>query len=97
MGCRHGGQAVQSCPAQHQAESVLGFDLQQHRDSAGRRRVHSAVRLEAESDVRRGGDELKLRQRRFQRAAAEIVFQSAPGRTPGVFLGACRAGCRPAY
>lgn len=43
------------------------------------------------------GDELKLRQRRFQRAAAEIVLQSAPGRTPGVFLGACRAGCRPAY
>ena len=76
---------------------VYKRQLQQHRDSAGCRRVHSAVRLEAESDVRRGGDELKLRQRRFQRAAAEIVLQSAPGRTPGIFFGACRAGCRPTY
>ena len=58
-------------PAQHPREPVLGVLLQRHRDSAGRRRVDSPLRLDAEPHVRRGGDEPVELLRGFERIETE--------------------------
>ncbi len=63
-------------PAQHPREPVLGVLLQRHRDSAGRRRVDSPLRLDAQPHVRRGGDEPVELLRGFKRIETES-FQTA--------------------
>ena len=65
--------AIRLSPQEHSREFVLGLHLQYHRYSAGCGRMDPAVRLEAEPDVRCGGDEPFELLRCDKRPASESV------------------------
>lgn len=69
-----GSDPLKPCdPQEHSREFVLGLHLQYHRYSAGCGRMDPAVRLEAEPDVRCGGDEPFEPLRCDKRPASESV------------------------
>ena len=69
-----GSDPLKPCdPQEHSREFVLGLHLQYHRYSAGCGRMDPAVRLEAEPDVRCGGDEPFELLRCDKRPASESV------------------------
>ena len=69
-----GSDPLKPCdPQEHSREFVLGLHLQYHRYSAGCGRMDPAVRLEAEPDVRCGGDESFEPLRCDKRPASESV------------------------